>query len=170
MLSRDSPSLRHSSAPEANVRIDGERAHLVLVHRRKTILAAVATATLAVGLSIVAALLVLSPMVVDGRAEHALAWNVEITGGGSASTTALVFGKGVGVGLVRVPAHGDTRSDPQVVSARLGSGSLHILSLDWSSLIAHAKSPPGAPQMSWNANGHFITAFENEKAMGVRAW
>ena len=98
----------------------------------------------------------------------AAAWSIEITAAGSKPVTALIYGEEAGFHLVRVPAAAATRDEARVIAARLGKGEVHMLSLGFSGLRAHAVAPAGAPKVSWHAEGHVITAYQRASGTGVR--
>lgn len=138
---------------------------------RVAVYAMLGTATIALVLrglaSLVAAPLVAAPLV-SSIGGVAPAWMIEVTTTSSAPTTALLYGRDVGVQLVRVPPRRGSVNEPRLVPARLAKGEVHFVSLDFTPLHVHAASPKGAQVMSFDATGHIITAFHKPREIGVR--
>lgn len=103
------------------------------------------------------------------RAGAAPAWSIEVTSAGSRPATVLVYGKEAGIHLVRVPA-ATSSDDARIVPARLARGEVHLMSLSFTSLRAHASSPRGMSPMSWSATAPIITAFDGPQGTGVRTF
>ena len=80
----------------------------------------------------------------------------------------FVIGAMLILAMVRVPAASAPRADARTISARLAKGELHLISLGRASLRARASAPNGMPPITWGAEGHIITAFQNTKGTGVR--
>lgn len=95
-------------------------------------------------------------------------WMVEVTTTGETPTTALVYGREVGVQLVEIPAASGTSAEHRIVPARLARGQVHFLSLGLTSLEIRAKAPGSAPRMSFAATGRVITAYQQDETIGVR--
>lgn len=124
-------------------------------------------ATIALGLRGLATLLAipLEPPPVGGIAPT---WMIEVTTTSATPTTALLYGRDVGVQLVRVPARRGSADEPRLVPARLAKGELHLISLGLASLHVHASAPQGAQPMKFDATSPIITAFHHPRAIGVR--
>lgn len=101
-------------------------------------------------------------------AADAPAWMIELSATGNRSVTALIYGEEVGLQLVQVPSASEGQHTPRLIPARLAKGKVHIVSLGLSTLHARASAPKGAQPMSFVVKAPIITAFQNDKATGVR--
>lgn len=97
-------------------------------------------------------------------------WMIEVTTTGAKPTTALVYGRDVGVQLIQLPARVGASSTARVVPARLAQGDVHLISLGLTSLRVHASSPQGAQRMSFAATSPMVTVFQTKERTGVRVW
>ena len=171
------PRLR--TAPRANVplaNVDPESKPVVpeffaqparrSMRTRVAVYAMLGTATIALVLRGLASL-VAAPLV-SSIGGVAPAWMIEVTTTSSAPTTALLYGRDVGVQLVRVPPRRGSVNEPRLVPARLAKGEVHFVSLDFTPLHVHAASPKGAQVMSFDATGQIITAYHKPREIGVR--
>ena len=97
-------------------------------------------------------------------------WMIEVTTTGATPTTALVYGRDVGVQLIQVPGRVGALSTARVVPAHLAQGEVHLISLGLTSLRVHASSPHGAQRMSFAATSPMVTVFQTKERTGVRVW
>lgn len=100
-------------------------------------------------------------------AASAPTWSVELSSSSSHPVVALAYGPEAGLHIFRVPG-ANSSAAPRVIPARLAQGQLHMLSLGWSGLRAHAIAPVGAGAISWSAESRTITAFQDKSGTGVR--
>ena len=137
-------------------------------HARATAYLTLTVATVLVVLRVIASALAIPLEPVGGVV--APTWMIEVTTTGVTPTTALVYGRDVGIQLIQVPASVGTSSTARVVPAHLVRGEVHLLSLGLTSLRVHASSPHGAQRMSFQATSPVVTVFQTKGATGVRAW
>lgn len=135
---------------------------------RVTAYLALTVATVLVVLRVIASALAIPLEPIAGVV--APTWMIEVTTTGVTPTTALVYGRDVGVQLIQVPARVGTSSAARVVPAHLVRGEVHLLSLGSTSLRVHASSPHRVQRMSFDATSPVVTVFQTKEATGVRAW
>ena len=142
--------------------------HSVARSLRQRVLAytALAVGTALVGLRLLAS--ALSQPLDAVSTSAAPTWMVEVTTASAWPSTALVYGRDVGIQLLQIPAGKGVTSDKRVVPARLARGELHLISLGLSSLRVRGSCPPGAACASYTANAPVITLYESRNATGVR--
>lgn len=133
--------------------------------RRVAVYATLAIASVALVLRVIASLVAL-PLETPPLNGVGPTWMVEVTTTSATPTTALLYGRDIGVQLVCVPARGT--DEPRLVPARLAKGELHLISLGLASLHVHASSPRGAQPMTFDATSPVITAYHHPRAIGVR--
>jgi hypothetical protein len=125
-----------------------------------------AVVTVALGLRGLAALAAAPLDPVTGGA--APTWMIEVSTTTAAPTTAVLYGRDVGIQLVRVPAGRGNGAEARLVPARLAKGEVHLVSLGLTPLHVHASAPQGAQPMTFDATSPIITAFQQPRAIGVR--
>jgi len=134
--------------------------------RRRAAYTALGVATVVLGLRLLATLLS-TPL--DGVANVAApAWMIEVTTTSTKPTTALLYGREVGVQLVQVPAGQGAAAEVRIVPARLAKGEVHLVSLGLTSLHLHATAPTQTQPMTFDATAQILTVFQRPRMTGVR--